>query len=200
MSKFIKRGISFILGLIILSIGISFTILAGLGTGAWDALNVGLSQQIGFTVGNWVIIIGVLLIVINAFLLKARPEVVSIITVILIGYFIDFWLLYALVNWYPEPFYYQVMVLIIGVVLMALGIAIYLQAEFAVIPIDRLMIAIRRRTGFSLMVSKTIGEVIALVFAFLVGGPIGLGTIVATFSIGPLIQVFFPRIEKLVKT
>lgn len=199
MSLLLKRGIAYILGLFILSLGVSFTILAGLGTGAWDALNVGLASQVGFTVGNWVIIIGVILIVVNAFLLKARPEVLAIITVFILGYFIDFWLLIALTNWHPEPFLYQLVVLIVGVVLMAFGISTYLQAKFAAIPIDQLMIAIRKRTGFSLMVSKTIGEVIALFVAFLIGGPIGLGTVIVTLSIGPLIQVFFPRLEHFVK-
>ncbi len=198
MNTNVKRGISFILGLFILSLGISFTILSRLGAGAWDALNVGLSNLVGFTVGTWVIIIGIILIFINAVLLKKKPEYISIVTVIIIGYFIDFWLLIAFPNFYPATFLWQLIVLLMGVILMGIGISTYLQAKFAIIPIDRLMMALQFRLKVSLMVGKTIAEVSALIFAFIFGGPIGIGTVIVTFSIGPMIQVFFPHLEKIV--
>lgn len=198
MNTKVKRVISFFGGLMILSLGVSFTILSGLGAGAWDALNVGLSNLVGFTVGTWVIIIGLLLILINALLLKKKPEFIAMITVIIIGYFIDFWLIIVFPDFYPEAFLIKFMVLLSGVVLMGFGIATYLQGKFAVVPIDRLMMALQFRLKVNLMVGKTIGEVTALIFAFIVGGPIGIGTLIVTFSIGPLIQVFFPYLEKFV--
>ncbi len=206
MSTNVKRGISFILGLFILSFGISLTILSRLGAGAWDALNVGLSNLTRtaiagwtiFTVGHWVIVVGIILIFINAILLKKKPEFIAMITVFIIGYFIDFWLIIVFPNFYPATFIWQLIVLLIGVVLMGFGIATYLQAKFAIIPIDRLMMAIQFRLKVSLMVGKTIAEVTALIFAFIFGGPIGIGTVIVTFSIGPLIQVFFPHLEKWV--
>ncbi|OIJ14112.1 membrane protein [Anaerobacillus arseniciselenatis] len=198
MSTNVKRGISFILGLFILSFGISLTILSRLGAGAWDALNVGLSNVVGFTVGTWVILVGFILIFINAILLKKKPEFIAMITVFIIGYFIDFWLIIAFPNFYPATFIWQLVVLLVGVILMGFGIATYLQAKFAIIPIDRLMMAVQFRLKVSLMVGKTIGEVTALIFAFIFGGPIGIGTVIVTFSIGPLIQMFFPHLEKWV--
>lgn len=193
-----KRGISFLLGLLILSLGISFTILSRLGAGAWDALAVGLSNLAGFTVGTWVILIGVILIFINALLLLKRPEVISIITVLILGYFIDFWLLVVFPNIAVEALPIRVIILLSGVLLMGVGIATYLQGKFAIIPIDRFMLAIQKRLKVNLGVAKTIAEVTALVFAFIVGGPIGVGTVIVTLSIGPLIQLFFPKLERLV--
>lgn len=198
MSINIKRFISFILGLFILSLGISFTIIAELGAGAWDALSVGLSTLSGFTVGTWVILIGVILIFVNAVLLKARPEFIAIVTVLILGYFIDFWLLMVFPNVEIKTLAVQFLLLIIGAIIMGLGIAMYLQGKLAIIPIDRFMMAIQTRLNVKLMVAKTIAEVTALIFAFIVGGPIGIGTIIVTFTIGPLIQIFFPRLEKLV--
>ncbi|MFN7251487.1 MAG: YczE/YyaS/YitT family protein [Anaerobacillus sp.] len=198
MSTKVKRALSFLLGLGILSLGISFTILCDLGAGAWDALNVGLSNLIGFTVGTWVILIGVFLIFINALLLKKRPEFISIVTVLIIGYFIDFWLLFVFPDLKLETMLVRFIILIIGVLLMGFGIATYLQAKFAIIPIDRFMMAIQLRLKVSLGVAKTIAEVTALVFAFIVGGPIGIGTILVTVSIGPMIQLFFPHLERVV--
>lgn len=196
MKPVLIRIMSYLGGLLILSFGITLTILAGLGTGAWDALNVGLANRTVFSVGNWVIFIGVLLIILNALLSRSKPEVLSLVTVILMGYFIDFWLLIVFENSMFSGLALQIIVLLVGAAILAFGISIYLQAEFAVIPIDRFMFVLRDLLGVRVMVAKTIAELIALFAAFLAGGPIGLGTILVTFLIGPMIQWFYPRVEK----
>ncbi|WP_332691515.1 YczE/YyaS/YitT family protein [Halalkalibacter lacteus] len=183
-------------GLLIVSFGITITILAGLGTGAWDALNVGLAIKTPFSVGNWVIFVGIILIILNALITRARPIVVSLLTIILLGYFIDFWLIVVFQHTLFSGLVLQLMMLLLGIVILAFGASIYLQAEFALLPIDGFMFAIKDLLGVKLMIAKTIAELIALVAAFLFGGPIGLGTIIVTFLLGPLIQWFFPRIGK----
>lgn len=199
MKTIMTRAITYILGLTILSFSISLLIKSGLGTGAWDALNVGLAYTIGLTVGTWVFIVGIILIGINALLMKAKPDFLAIITVVILGSLIDFWLLVVYKDWVPEGLLVQSLVFTLGLFLLALGVAIYLQAHFAPVPIDKLMIAIHNRTGLNLMLSKTIGEVIALIAAWIFGGPIGVGTLLVTILIGPLVQLLYPRIESLVK-
>ncbi|WP_017729015.1 YczE/YyaS/YitT family protein [Halalkalibacterium ligniniphilum] len=196
MSHF-KRGMFFFIGLLFLSFGITLTIVADLGTGAWDALNIGLANRTPFTVGNWVIFIGVLLICLNALLGKRRPEVVSIITVLILGYLIDFWLLIVFKDIQLSNLFLQLGILVFGIVCMGMGIATYLQANFAIIPIDRFMLVIQEMLKVKVSTAKTVAEVIALIMAFLAGGPIGVGTILVTFLMGPVIQTFYPRIEKL---
>lgn len=191
------RIIFFIAGLIFLSFGISLTIKSGLGSGAWDALNVGLSETIGFTPGTWVIIVGIFLIIFNAFLLKKQPDIGAIITLFLTGLFIDFWLLQIFDQFVLGEFVSQLLVFMGGVFSMGLGISIYMQARFPLSPIDNLMIALRERFGLNLMKAKTIGEVTALILAFCFSGPIGIGTFIVTFTVGPLIQLLSPQFEKL---
>ncbi|TWI54437.1 YczE/YyaS/YitT family protein [Halalkalibacter nanhaiisediminis] len=198
MKPVLIRIMSYLGGLLILSFGITLTILAGLGTGAWDALNVGLASMTVYSVGNWVIFIGILLILINALLSKSKPELLALVTVIILGYFIDFWLLVVFDNSLFSGLGLQIVVLLIGAVIIAFGIAVYLQAEFAVIPIDRFMFVLKDLLGVNVMLAKTVAEVIALLAAFLVGGPIGIGTVVVTFLIGPLIQLFYPHVKKRV--
>jgi uncharacterized membrane protein YczE len=64
----------------------------------------------------------------------------------------------------------------------------YLQTKFPANPIDQLMISLHDRFRLNFMVAKTIGEVSALILAFALQGPIGIGTIIITFLIGPIIQ------------
>lgn len=191
------RILFFLIGLAILSFGVSMTIKAGLGTGAWDALNVGLSGTVGFTPGTWVVIVGIILIFVNAALLKRRPDFAAVITLLITGILIDFWILRAFGDLVVSGYVKQFMVFVLGMVTLSLGLAIYLQPRFPLIPIDNFMMALRERFGLNLMAAKTLGEVIALSAAFIFKGPIGIGTLIVTFAIGPLIQFFYPFFEKL---
>ncbi|AJD89891.1 hypothetical protein JMA_05740 [Jeotgalibacillus malaysiensis] len=190
MKKGFVIGMFYLLGLLLLSFGISMMIVADLGVGPWDALYVGLSETIGFTVGTWVFILGIILILLNGYLMKKTPDFLAIITIFLIGVFMDFWLLVAFAGVDALTMPVRAMMLVAGVLIIALGITFYLQANFARNPIDSLMMAIKMRTGKSLAFSKTIMEVSVLVIAFLFGGPIGLGTVIVAFGIGTLIQLF----------
>lgn len=191
------RALFFLMGLVTLAFGVSMTIKAGLGTGAWDALNVGLSETVGLTPGSWVVIVGIVLIFVNASLVKRRPDLGAVITLLITGLLIDFWVLRVFgdlsVSGLPTKF----AVFLLGMITLSLGLTIYLQAKFPLIPIDNFMMALRERFGLNLMVAKTLGEVIALSAAFFFKGPIGIGTVIVTFAIGPLIQFFFPFFEKL---
>ncbi|WP_226038230.1 YczE/YyaS/YitT family protein [Aquibacillus saliphilus] len=191
----LPRALMYIIGLIILSLGVTLTIKSDMGIGAWDALNVGLST-IMFTVGTWVILVGIILIIINSILLKHKPDLYALITIFVVGFGVDFWLI-VFKNFNPQNFGLKILIFSLGMFLLALGISVYLQAKFAPVPIDNLMIAIHTRFGVRMSVAKTIGELIALTFALIFKGPIGIGTILVTFLIGPIIHVLHPRIEKI---
>lgn len=193
----LRRIIFFVTGLFIISIGVSLTIKANIGTGAWDALNVGLYNKFGLTVGTWVIIVGAIVILVNAALLKRIPDFLAIITIMIIGLFIDFFLIFVLKGWELNSFFIEFIVFLLGLLILSLGIAMYLQAKFPLSPLDNLMLAIRERFHVSVGLAKTIGELTGLVLAFIFNGPIGIGTILVTLLIGPFIQLFFPFFERL---
>ncbi|MBH8607805.1 YitT family protein [Thermoactinomyces sp. CICC 10521] len=192
------RLIAYLSGLVIKSFGISLMIRSHLGTGSWDGFYVGMSNRFGLTVGSWLIVIGIFLILLNSFLTSSKPDFFSLITVFILGFCIDFWL--GLLNHWgvnPDNPVQQVLVFWAGLLFTTFGMSTYVQARFALTPVDQFMYALHQRFGFSLMVSKTIGEVIALAFAIVLEGPVGLGTVIFTFLCGPLIQFFIPMIERL---
>lgn len=201
MKNFYPRLFMFIIGLIIISFSVALIIKVDLGAGAWDALNVGLSKTIGLTVGTWVFIVGIILIFINAWLSKERPQYMAIVTVFILGFFIDFWVVFVfdIFGIPPQSIHVRGGLLVFGCILLALGIATYLQADFPPSPIDKLMIAIQNRTGLNMMFAKTIGEILALILAIVFKGPIGIGTVIIALFIGPIIQFFFPKLELVMK-
>ncbi|MFD3448167.1 YitT family protein [Microbacteriaceae bacterium 4G12] len=192
----ITRLLFFIIGIAVLTLGVSFTLKAKLGAGPWDALAAGQTKTFGFTVGTWVIVNGILLLFVNAYLLRQKPQFLACITFILIGTMIDFWLLKVFNDWEPTDLMYRGSVLLTGIVLIAIGVAMYIQSQYPTNPIDNLMIALHTRFGVSLMVAKTIGEMAALVFAIMMKGPIGVGTLIVAFTIGPIIQFFYGRVGR----
>ncbi|MFD2216622.1 MULTISPECIES: YczE/YyaS/YitT family protein [Metabacillus] len=182
------RILFYLIGLFLMGFGVTLTIKADLGAGAWDALNVGLSNVVGLTVGSWVIIIGVILIFINALIVRGKPKLLAVVTILLIGFSVDFWLIVVMNNVHLSTLLLQVISLIAGIILIAIGVAMYLQTKFPANPIDQLMISLHERFQLNFMIAKTIGEVTALILAFILQGPIGVGTIIITFLIGPMIQ------------
>jgi len=197
--RVVRRVLFFIAGIFILTLGVSLTIKTGLGAGAWDALSVGESKTFGLSVGKWVIINGIILLFVNAFLQKKRPQWLAIITFTLIGQCIDFWLYVIFEDISFSSYFIRICTLIIGMLLLALGVATYLQPKFPTNPIDNLMISLHKRFGISLGVAKTIGEVFAFVLAFLLHGSIGMGTVIITLFIGPIIQWLNTKLSSLYK-
>ena len=191
------RVFFFLAGLIILSFGVSMTIKADLGAGAWDALNVGLSSITGLTVGSWVIIIGLVLMLINAWISKERPDYLAVVTILIIGLLIDFWLLIFMQSWDFSTLIGQIAILLVGVFVLGFGVSIYLQPEFSLNPVDGFMVALQKRFNLSTRVAKTITEALALIIALIIGGPIGVGTFIILFGVGPAIQLFEPTAKQM---
>ncbi|MFD1037586.1 YitT family protein [Virgibacillus byunsanensis] len=196
MKNGIIIGLFYIVGLIFLTFGISMMILANLGAGPWDAFFVGLSLNLGLTVGSWIFINGILLILLNAYLLKKTPDFLALVTMFLIGSFIDVWLEVIFAELAITSLLVRIGMLVSGIISIAVGVSFYLQSNFARNPIDNLMMAFHFRTGKSLAFSKTAIEVMIMLIAFIIGGPIGFGTILVAFGIGPLIQSFYIPVKK----
>jgi len=198
--KFFIRLLFFIFGLSIMTFGVCMTIeVADIGVGAWDALNVVLTEKVGLSVGKWVMIDGAVLVIVNSLLVRRRPDLLSLLTIIFIGSLIDFWLITVFDLFTMEQFIAKLGMLLMGILIIGFGAAIYLQAKFPQSPIDNFMLALKERLHVNLMTAKTLGEITALVPAFFLKGPISYGTIIITFTVGPAIQLFFPYFEKLMK-
>lgn len=190
------KYIVYILGIAILTFGISFTILSDIGTSPFDALLVGLSMRIGLTVGSWEIILAVILITCNALLTKQKPEIVGLLTAFITGIFIDIWLFIMDSFLTPELWYSKGVCFTIGLVLIGLGTAIYLHTNIAPIPVDRLTLIIQELTNTNMFFARTFIYLLFLILAVLLNGPIGIGTLLTVCLGGMVLQFFMPYTEK----
>lgn len=187
----------YVLGNLILTFGIFLTIQSDLGTSPFDALLVGLSKQVGLTVGSWEILIAFLMIVCNSLLTRQRPEFLGLLTAFITGLGIDLWLFLLQDLIQPEQMVSKLACLTIGLIVIGLGTAIYLHANFAPIPVDRLMLIIRDLTGLNILFSKTFIYVFFLVMAMIFNGPIGIGTLLTVCLGGTILHYFMSLINKM---
>ncbi|MEC0802284.1 YitT family protein [Bacillus atrophaeus] len=184
------------LGILILTLGISFTIQSDLGTSPFDAVVVGLSKNVGLTVGSWEIIIAFILICCNSFLKRQRPEIL-LLTAFITGIGIDMWLflLHNLLT--PDLWYSKVICFGIGLVVIGLGTATYLHTNFAPIPVDRLTLIIKELTRTNIFFSRTFIYLLFLIAAIILNGPIGVGTLLTVCLGGIILNYFMPFTEKI---
>ena len=185
----VRRLTQLYAGLVLYGISDSMLLLAGLGVDPWDVLHQGLSRRFGLAVGTWAVIVGVLVLLLWI-PLRQRPGFGTLNNVIVVGLVIDIML--ATVP--PVQGYAaRVVVMVAGVLLNGIATGAYIGAGLGPGPRDGLMTGLAAR-GHSIRVVRTSIEVTVLVSGWLLGGTVGLGTVVYALGIGPIAHMSIPRL------
>jgi uncharacterized membrane protein YczE len=191
----IVKWVVYFTGILIMSLGIVLTIKADLGVSSWDVLHIGLYYQFGLTIGTWTILTGALVLIISTLLLKKPPQIGAFVNMLSIGVFIDLFLMIPFLQT-PESFLGQLIMLMIGIIVLGYGMGLYISAKIGAGPRDNLMIALVEKTGKSITFIRGSIEIIVLFFGWLLGGPVFIGTIITTLTIGYIAGVMIPFCHK----
>ena len=176
-----------LVGLLTFGLGIALMVEAGMGLGPWEVLNQGVARQLGIEIGTASILLGIPILALW-WPLGERPGIGTVFNVILIGTSTNVGI--TLLPTPPEEaIVLRALVMVLGVVVIAIGSAIYLSTDLGAGPRDGLMTGIHHRFGWSIRRSRTIIELSVLALGWLLGGTVGLGTVVFALAIGPLVQV-----------
>ena len=178
-----------IAGLAMFGLGISLVIEAHLGAAPWDVFHQGLAELTGISVGHVIVVVGLLLLLLWI-PLRQKPGIGTLLNALEIGFTVD--LLMPLIP-DTDALVERVGCLVAGIVVVAVGSGLYIGSGLGAGPRDGLMIGLGR-LGLSVRVARTAIEVTVLVVGVLLGGTVGVGTVAFTFGIGPLVQVFLPRL------
>ncbi len=185
----IIRYLAFFSGLFIIANGVVFTINAGLGVNPWDVFHIGVANQTGLTIGRITQITGFVLIAIS-FLLKVRIYIGTVLNMIFLGFFIDLVIGMGYIP-HSELLWVRIILYLVGVILFGLGVAFYISPNLGAGPRDSMMLALTRVTGLSKGAIRTMMEVAIAVIGFLLGGPLGIGTVIFALSLGIFLELGF---------
>jgi uncharacterized membrane protein YczE len=177
-------------GLFLYGWSMAMMIRADLGLDPWDVLHQGLTHWLPYSFGTVTIIVGAIVLLLWI-PLRQWPGLGTVSNVFVIGLAADFGLRVLPAE---LPLAVRIGLLLGGVVLNGLAGAIYLGSHFGAGPRDGLMTGLARRTRASLRLLRTSIEVTVLVIGFFLGGTVGVGTVLYALAIGPLVQLFLPKV------
>ena len=185
-----RRLLQLVIGLLLDGASMALRLRAALGLDPWDVFHQGLATQADLSIGKVVNLVG-LAVLLLWIPLKQRPGIGTVANVILIGTAMDLTLsvLPAI-----EGLALPVAALLFSVVANGIAGALYIGAGLGPGPRDGLMTGLARRTGWSLRLVRTGIELTVLGFGWLLGGTVGVGTLLYAFTIGPLVQIFLPMV------
>ena len=190
MPLLVRRYIQAVTGITMIGIGVAFNYMANLGLGPWGVLHDGISKTINITYGQ----AGIMTSLISLLLwipLKQKPGIATIFDAFWIGLTADF-----VINIIPDApsLVIQIIYLITGITLIGLGTAIYVGGDLGAGPRDGIMVGLEK-LGLKIGTARTLLESVAFSIGFLLGGKIGIASIIIVLSIGRVLQVFMPYFD-----
>lgn len=193
-----KRIGVYLVGLAINALGIALIIYSAVGAGAWDTVAIGLNHRLSLTIGICSVLVQVFVVLLTGVIERKRLQYESIIAIIIRSIFLDAWILLVfngvgqLDSWGMQWLFFG-----LGIISMGIGIGIYVEAKFPKSPIDGLMLALHNRFHWSINRSRIVVELSGALFGFLLGGPVGLGTLMIALFVGRIIQASNLRMKKI---
>ncbi len=179
-----------IFGTSLIGVGISLNYLANLGLGPWGVFHDGLSKTIGITYGRTIIITGVAVMLLWI-PLKQKPGLGTLIDIFLVGLVADTIILYFE---FSENIFLSLMLVLLGIISIGTGTAIYVGADLGVGPRDGIMVGLET-LGIKIGTARNLIELIAFLTGWLLGGLVGYVTILFVIGIGPVVQFVLPYVD-----
>ncbi|TLF73186.1 YczE/YyaS/YitT family protein [Nocardia cyriacigeorgica] len=188
----VRRLVALYAGLWLYGFSMAVMVRAGLGLDPWDVFHQGVAGHVPLSFGTVTALTGIAVLL--AWIpLRQRPGLGTVSNVVVIAVAVDAGL-WMLPPWESLPV--RVAAMFAAVVLNAVATVLYIGAGMGPGPRDGLMTGLVRRTGLSVRAVRTAIEVTVLITGWLLGGSVGLGTLVYAFGIGPLIQLLIPVADR----
>ena len=180
-------------GLMIFGFGEGLLIISTIGASPWNVLHQGLTLNLGLSVGTWAFLIS-LIVLLLWFFLDEKIGMGTILNVVIIAIMIDMTIYFLKA---PELWINQFLLCVVSVLMVGLGSGIYLIARLGPGPRDGLMTGLQKKTGFSIALIRGTIEITVVSCGWLLGGTIGIGTLLYALGIGPAVAFGLNIVKKI---
>jgi uncharacterized membrane protein YczE len=186
------RFVQLVVGLFLYGASTALQVRAVVGVSSWTVLTQGLENVVPWSFGVITVVSsGVILLLWIP--LRQKPGIGTLLNALAIGPSAD------LVLWLvPEPsgLLPRIGLFTAGLVLLAVATAFYIGAGFGTGARDGLMVGLHQRLGWPIWLARTLVEVTVVIVGWILGGDVGVGTVVAAFAIGPMVQPLMPLFRR----
>lgn len=186
--RLLRRSVQLLAGLLLYGLGIAMLLRGELGTAPWDVLTTGLITHIPISFGMMTVLVSAI-VLLCWIPIRERPGIGTVLNALLVGPAADLGLLL-----FPETdaLWVRILYLVGGVVVIGAATGVYIGSRFGPGPRDGLMTGLHRVTRLPIWIVRTGLEVTVVAIGWLLGGAVGIGTVVFALTIGPLCQLFLP--------
>ena len=188
-----KTLVVLVIGLWLFGTGEAAIIAAGIGQSPWTVLAFGISKTLGITIGEATFVISVVVLLLWI-PLRRKPGLGTALNILVVAIAIE-----VMIPIFPNPTNYalQIIEVIFGVLLVGLASALYITCNVGPGPRDGLMTGLNERTGIRIGRVRTSIEQVALIIGWLLGGIVGIGTLLFALLIGQSAAIAFGLVERL---
>jgi len=188
-ADFLRRLPGLFVGLFFFALGVIMTLYADLGMGPWGVLQVGLTKYMFLTFGQVSQVVGLVVLVLG-WVLGFPPGLGTVMNMYFIGYFMDLIMAWGLIPM-PRSLTGQLALLMGGILVLGAASFMYLNPRLGAGPRDGLMMGLVQRLGRPVYQVRGAIEVTVLVLGYILGGPVGVGTLITAFTTGYAVQLAF---------
>jgi len=185
----LRKMPSLLFGLFLFAMGVVANLYSDLGMSPWGVLSVGIAGRTPLTIGQASQVVGFVVLAIG-WLLGYVPGLGTVANMYFIGLFVDVIMAWGLLP-LPSDDVGRFMMLFFSVVLIGVASYFYLRVRLGAGPRDGLMMGLMRRLNRPASTIRGTIEVTVLVAGYLLGGPVGIGTVVSAFTLGYSVQLAF---------
>ncbi len=194
-----KRTLVSLIGLILCGVGVALFLYSGLGVDPASVFELGIANVFHISYGTSSALINVVILAIVLIIDKSYVNISSVLAIFGIGYTADFVRMFLdMLHLGELNFIVKILLVFLGLIIMAVGIATYIRADLGVGAIDLISEIISRKGNFQYRIVRVIGDISFVVIGFFLGGTVGIGTVVAAFLTGPAVQFVRPAVHKAV--
>ena len=187
-NTFIRDMLVIQIGFLLYGLALALVIRAEFGTGTWLVFEIALADIFRISIGTMTVFVGFAVLIL-ALVMREQVGWGTLANILSIGPWLDLslWLLPSAVG----NLFLQVLFFLAGILVQGIATAIYIGVDAGAGPRDSLMLAIHRTTGVSIRLARAIIEITVVLIGWLLGGPLGFGTVVFALLIGPSVQWAF---------
>lgn len=179
------------LGLFLYALGLFLSIRANIGLAPWDAFSIGVSGITGISYGYVSILTGIIILIVVVLFLKEKIGAATILNTIFIGVFVDLFQFLNIVP-YMTNFFLGILMLLAGQIVVSFATYFYISPGLGCGPRDTLMVALAKvLPNIPIGAIRGVIEGTVLIIGWVLGAKVGLGTVIAVFGMGSIMQMTF---------